>query len=136
MPFLVLILLFFPSFASAQPATTELKQHAFALNKVSPAALRALQRMLPASLKSVRWIYRLDGVAGPMVSVRLGGKDYLGGFVCQPHDCGDNEFAYVVARDGTRAVGLVRSTNVRGAGNLVVGSPTPDERALLEELLK
>jgi hypothetical protein len=135
MPVLFLLLILVVSPAAAQPITTALQQHAYELETASPAAFRALQQALPASVKSVPWIYRLRGVAGLMVAARLGGQSYLGGHVCQPRDCADNRFAYLVTRDGTRVVALIRSVNVRGAGNLMVGSPTPDERAVLDGLL-
>jgi hypothetical protein len=132
---LLLTLLVSASPVAAQTAITTLEQHAYELDKVSPAAFRALQRALPASVKSVPWIYRLRGVAGLMAAARLGGQPYLGGNVCKPHDCADNKFAYLVTRDGTRALGLIKSDSVRGASNLVIGSPTPEERAVLDGLL-
>ena len=115
-------------------ATTTLKQHAYELDKVSPTAFRALQQALPASVRSVLWIYQLKGVAGLMVGATIGGQSYLGGHVCQPRDCADNQFAYLVTRDGKRVVATIRSTNVRGASDLVIGSPTAEERAVLAGL--
>jgi hypothetical protein len=131
---LALMLVCSPAAVLAQPATSTLQQHAHELGKVSPAALRALQQALPASVKSVSWIYQLRGVAGLMVSATIGGERYLGGSVCQPHDCADNKIAYLVTRDGKRTTAAIRSANVRGASNLVIGNPTRDERAVLDSL--
>lgn len=131
----LLLLLPLAPTAVAQPAPVPLAQHAFELGKVSPAALKALQAALPAALRKVGWIRDLKGVAGPMVGVTLAGRPSLGGMVCQPHDCHDNKFAFVVARDGRRAVAMVRSANVPGAANLVLGGPDAAETTLLRELL-
>jgi hypothetical protein len=121
--------------ASPAGAQTELKEHAYELPKVNPAAMRTLRGELPSRLKSVPWIYDLKGVGMPMIGVTLSGQPYLGGLMCQPHDCGDNKFAYLVTRDGKRAVGLVRSVNVPNAKRLLIGGPRPDEVAMLEKLL-
>jgi hypothetical protein len=107
--FLLVFLFVVPSLAAAQPATKTLDQHAYELDKVSPAAFRALQRALPASVKSVPWIYRLHGVAGLMIAATIGGQPYLGGDICKPHDYADNRLAYLVTRDGNRAVALIKS---------------------------
>ncbi len=107
----------------------------FDLPKQNPAALAAVQKILPARLKSVGWIYRLQGTASEMTAEVLDGKDYLGGMVCKPHDCGDNKFAFLAARDGSRASAALRSRELSHGKTEYFGQPSAAERTKLNGYL-
>jgi hypothetical protein len=94
--------------------------YAYDLATWSPSAFAALQQTLPDRLRSEDWVYRLRGTATPMERIEVGGEAYVGGWVCKPHDCGANQFAFIVARDGSRAFALLR---IDGEGDQLFGNP-------------
>ena len=100
-----------------------------------PQAFSAYQAVLPNGFESDPWIRILDGVSEPIRIVRRDRMDYVLGFSCKPHDCGENALAFLAALDGSRAVVLMQS-NERTEGRVeVYGRSTPAERTLLKELL-
>jgi Inhibitor of vertebrate lysozyme (Ivy) len=72
-------------------------------------------------LKSVEWIYDLQGVASPFQTIEWKGKTYRGGSVCKPHDCGDNMFVFLVALDGSRAIATLKSDTIPGMQSVTLG---------------
>jgi len=105
----------------------------FNLAKTNPKALAAWQHVVPDRLKRIAWVYRLDGTADQMRRVEIAGKPYLLGWVCKPHDCG-NQLAFLVAVDLSRAAGVVRSEET-GRVPLWLGAPTPGETEALQKKL-
>ncbi|MGD9681889.1 MAG: Ivy family c-type lysozyme inhibitor [Candidatus Obscuribacterales bacterium] len=105
----------------------------FDMKKKYPKAFAAYQKMVPAKYHKVAWIYSLDATAGPMSSFRSGGKKCLIGSVCQPHDCGGNQFAFVVAVNGSSAVGLLRSENLTKGKEVIFGKPDATQLGLLKK---
>ena len=88
--------------------------------------------VVPVRFRKVAWIYRLQGTETPVSQVDLGGKSFYYGMVCQPHECGDNEVAYLIAVDGSAAYGLLRSSNYAKSGDVMFGAPDDAARKLLE----
>lgn len=62
----------------------------------------------------------LDGPAIPSINIQVDGKPHLLGFVCKPHDCGDNQIYVLFAPDGVRAWGLLL---MAGTQRKWLGSP-------------
>ena len=102
------------------------------LRKKHPAAYKAYSKVVPRRYRKVTWIYRLQGTAGPVSQADVGGKTFYLGMVCQPHDCGDNEVAYLIAADGSAAYGLLHSSNYAKPGDVTFGTPDEPARKLLE----
>jgi hypothetical protein len=107
--------------------------YAFELGETHPAALKAWQAIVPAAQRGDEWLYEMKGTATPIKDRTLGGVAFLGGFVCKPHDCGDNNAVFLIANDGSRAVGLL---TLLGAAAVPLGSPTADEAALLQDIAR
>ncbi|MCA9802461.1 MAG: hypothetical protein KC777_10875 [Cyanobacteria bacterium HKST-UBA02] len=105
----------------------------FDMKKKYPKAFAAYQKMVPVKYHKVAWIYSLDATAGPMSTAQSGGKKCLTGSVCQPHDCGGNQFAFVVAVDGSSAVGLLRSDNLTKGKEEIFGKPDAAQLGLLKK---
>ncbi len=107
----------------------------FDMKKKYPKAFAAFQKIVPVKFKKEVWVSRLDGTAGPMSATQCGGKTCLTGSVCQPHDCGDNQLAFVIAEDGSTAVGLLRSANLTQGKDVILGKPDAAQLALLSKQL-
>ena len=103
----------------------------------SREARRRWHAAVPAALRRQAWLYDLRGTAGAIGTVRIGHRDYLTGIVCRPHDCGPHTAAWLIARDGRRAVGAIDlNPSRRGPRReLFFGGPTPAERARLRASL-
>ncbi len=106
------------------------------LAKKHPQAAAALQKILPSRLRSVAWVYRLNGTASEMTTVTVQNKPSLGGMVCKPHDCGDNKFAFLVAVDGSHAAAALRSRDLSSGKTQFFGAPSPDEQKILSGYLE
>ncbi len=100
-----------------------------------PQAFTAYQAVLPKGFESDPWIRILDGVSEPIRIVRRDRQDYVLGFSCKPHDCGENALAFLAALDGSRAVVMIKSDERTEGRVEVYGRSTPAERTLLKELL-
>jgi len=102
-----------------------------------PAIVSALQKVVPVNYKKISWIYNLQGTAGPGRSVVLNEKTYFGGFICKPHDCQDNQFAFLGLADGSRSVGIIRTRTAEGQQFKFerLGNPTPEETNALMFIL-
>lgn len=107
----------------------------FDMKKRYGKAFSAYQKIVPAKFKKTKWIYSFDGTAGPMDVVQSGGKKCLIGSVCQPHDCGDNQVAFLLAADGSSAVGLLRSRNLTQGKDILFGKPDAAQLTLLQQRL-
>ena len=105
------------------------------LSKTNVTAYIALRKIIPARFHATDWIYKLEGVQGQVTNVSVGpptgGAWYLYGSVCKPHDCGENNFSFLVEQYGSRAVGLLVSRSEAPGKTIALGSPTGIELTLL-----
>jgi hypothetical protein len=97
-----------------------------------PTPRRAWRAVVPGSYRHQAWVYNLAGTASAMRFVNAG-RPFVSGSVCRPHDCGDHAIAFLIAVDGSRAVGalLLPGTADGARHELYFGAPSPQERALL-----
>jgi hypothetical protein len=97
-----------------------------------PPPRLAWRAVVPGIYRHQAWVYDLAGTASAMRFVNSG-RPFVSGSVCRPHDCGDHALAYLIAIDGSRAVGamLLPKTEDRVRHELYFGAPSPQERSLL-----
>src|SRR3982751_5963225 len=97
-----------------------------------PPPRLAWRAVVPNTYRHQAWVYNLAGTASAMRYVNAG-RLFVSGSVCKPHDCGDHALAYLIAIDGSRAVGamLLPKTADGARHELYFGAPTAQERALL-----
>lgn len=129
---LVALSLFTLSLAPLQAVRSE-EQYPFDIKAKHARALAGYQKILPPIYKKSSWAYNLDGTASPFTVVQNSGKRCLLGAVCKPHDCGDNQLAFLIAEDGTMAVALVRSAALTSNMEVLLGKPTAAQTALLKK---
>jgi hypothetical protein len=103
----------------------------YVLARFPPPRL-AWRAVVPGSYRHQAWVYNLAGTASAMRFVNAG-RPFVSGSVCRPHDCGDHALAYLIAIDGSRAVGamLLPKTADGVRHELYFGAPSPQERSLL-----
>jgi hypothetical protein len=97
-----------------------------------PPPRLAWRAVVPSTYRHQAWVYDLAGTASAMRYVNAG-RPFVSGSVCPPHDCGDHVLAYLIAIDGSRAVGamLLPKTADGTRRELYFGTPSPQERSLL-----
>jgi hypothetical protein len=97
-----------------------------------PPPRLAWRAVVPSTYRHQGWVYNLAGTASAMRFVNSG-RPLVSGSVCRPHDCGDHVLAYLIAIDGSRAVGamLLPKTADGTRRELYFGTPSPQERSLL-----
>ena len=105
-------------------------QYAFELKQKAPGALVSLHTILTQKYSNVDWIWNLAGVSSPLQHVLFDGRSYVGGNVCKPHDCADNQMTFLISMDGLRAVALLHIAD-EGA-DTVFGFPTTSEFNFLQ----
>jgi hypothetical protein len=120
---------------AASAALAQDIETAHTLHSRRPQAFAAYQAVLPKPFAADPWVWILDGTSEPVSVVRREGKEYIVGFSCKPHDCSANALAFMAARDGSRAVAVVKSDERTDGRVEVYGRSTADERRLLKELL-
>lgn len=108
----------------------QLATYAYDLPTCDAAAFASVQALL-GTYESEPWIYTLKGVAGPMVSFDYAGKTWLAGLVCQPHDCGDNQLAFMTATGGSAGVAMLKA----GGRTTSLGDPDSGQASILQALL-
>jgi hypothetical protein len=103
-------------------------------------ARNAWRRIVPPAYRHADWVYGLFGTSGEVRTLISPGKRYFLGSACKPHDCLNHGVAFLIATDGSRAVGAVlnqtstwtgRGWTTRGARESFFGIPGPQERQLL-----
>lgn len=107
--------------------------YAFDIPKKYPAQLTAWRAVAPTKFKTVAWVWNFSGTAGPLEERKIAGKAFLLGWVCKPHDCGDNKMTFLLAKDGSAAYGLVQSPTLGGA--TLIGAPPAEVVAILKSAL-
>ena len=89
---------------------------------------------MPPDLRRQAWLFGLHGTAGEISAVSIGGRRYLTGNVCKPHDCGPHMAAWLLALDNSRAAGAIDLNPDRRHGPRhfrLFGSPTAAEQQQL-----
>ena len=119
---------------AAAPPALAADIYPFDLPKKHPAAAAAWRKIVPKPYAHVGWVAKFAGVGTPMDAVTLDGKAFLAGNICKPHDCGGNFVAILVAVDGSRAYGMLRSEALK-AVDAPFGAPGPKEIAILKARL-
>jgi hypothetical protein len=112
-------------------ASAAAQDYPYDLARKNPKALKAWQAIAPSEYKREAWISGLNGTSPPMESVSFGGKPAIAGNVCKPHDCGGNFVVFVIARDGSVAVGALSSETLR-VKRRYFGPVDPEARRLLD----
>ena len=95
-----------------------------------PAYKKAWLAMFRNERGVPQWLVRVEGPSTPMEQATMNGVAYQKGFVCKPHDCGDNSFHVIFSADGTKAWGLLLVNEVQ---ERFFGSPGTDMMALLRQ---
>lgn len=96
---------------------------------------RWAELMSPRPFGDRPWLRDLDGVSSEIRAVTVDGKPLHAAWVCQPHNCGDNQVALLLAPDQSRLVALVQIVEENVRKRTPVGGPTPAEQACLNTLL-
>jgi hypothetical protein len=123
---LIALLLFGSSAALAQDS----RPYLFDLMK-QPHYLMAWKGMLvgetvPPWVKTVTKTF--NGTSAPATTISVGGQPYLLGWVCKPHDCGDNQLYVLFAPGARQAWGLLISP---GDKRSWLGRPDPAIQAAI-----
>lgn len=101
-----------------------------------PQLLRGSQNAVPTELENIAWLFQMQAVTTPVETVTLEGQSYYLGWMCQPHDCGDNQAYFIIADQGTEAAGFVSSVKEAIAGRYFGSQDTSLRDALLARCLK
>jgi hypothetical protein len=119
-----------PAFAQSRHDWEAARHPQDVLARFPPPRL-AWRAVVPSTYRHQAWVYDLAGTASAMRFVNSG-RPFVSGSICQPHQC-DHALAYLIAIDGSRAVGamLLPKTADGTRRELYFGAPSPQERALL-----
>jgi hypothetical protein len=71
--------------------------------------LRAWQGAVPSELERIDWLFQMQAVTTPVETLELDGQRYYLGWMCQPHDCGDNIAYFIIEQRGLAAAGFLSS---------------------------
>ena len=96
-------------------------------------AFGAYRALLPPDFAKIPWVGQLKGVSAPVKTVATADGPALLIWVCKPHDCGNNQVSVLTTLDGKRASALLQSQDLTAGEKRIFGTPTPDERDLLEK---
>lgn len=119
--------------------TLKVDSYGFDMPRLYPTAWpRWKSALRQAGFQQQPWLFDASGVAGPMKTVNIGGRVYHHGYVCQPHNCGNNNMDVLVRPDQTRIVGRVQITNdlTYQSSSWLVGQPNDAEATCLEWLAR
>ncbi len=109
------------------------ESYPFEIKKANRAALRAYQKIVPATYMAMPWIYTLEGTSPPMSITKFKGKDFYYGSVCMPHNCGGNNVAFLIAKDASSAYGLLCSENLTKGKEVEFGAHDDAAKKLMEK---
>jgi len=106
-----------------------------ALEKDAAAGV-SWHEVVPLRFRRVSWIYDLFGNSSQTKIVAENGRVYALGSVCKPHDCNDNEAAFLIEPGGGHAAGaILLLKNNKLVMVSYFGNATPLEHEWLRELL-
>ena len=109
------------------------EDYPFQIKKANRAALRAYQKIVPATYMAMPWIYTLEGTSPPMSIIKFKGKDFYYGSVCMPHNCGGNNVVFLIAKDASSAYGLLCSENLTKGKEVEFGAHDDAAKKLMEK---
>ncbi len=110
--------------------------YGFDVPKQYPKAYSAYKALLPAQYQKISWMHKLNGTSGPLKDVEIDGAPSVLFWMCEPHNCGGNELAVLVRKDGKRATALFQSSNYTQGKKIFLGKPSDAETALLTSALQ
>jgi len=87
-----------------------------------------LEALRSVGISKPSWVP--NGVQTPMKPVAIGDKTYLSAFVCKPHDCQDNQIAFLYLKSQNRVVGIYKDLN---HPEIWFGNPSESEQASLKQ---
>lgn len=81
------------------------------------------------------WVSKAQGTATPVEKVSAGGKSFLVGHMCKPHDCANNQLSVVFSANGKKSWGLLatRSADEEAFTKQVLGNPDSIVEGLLNK---
>jgi Inhibitor of vertebrate lysozyme (Ivy) len=103
----------------------------FDVPKQYPKAYASYKAILPPQYKKISWVRMLDGTSGPLKDVEVNGGPAVLFWMCEPHNCGGNELAVLLRKDGKRAAALFESADHTAGKKVYFGKPSEAEIALL-----
>jgi Inhibitor of vertebrate lysozyme (Ivy) len=68
-----------------------------------------------------------------METIYRGKHRFFVGHACKAHDCANNGVSFLIAEDGSKAYGLIRSAEASGGMDLFLGSPNEEEKQILRD---
>lgn len=88
------------------------------------------------------WIKKGEGVSSPCEEIKAAGGTYIVGWMCEPHNCGNHQFAVAFSKDLKKAWGMRYVLEDVPAGKQApatkttwFGNPSPEIKKLLEQKL-
>ena len=121
-----LLLGFAPAFAEDEPNGTYLP------DLMEQSAYSAAWKGMLAGERAPLWVKKfgetLNATSAPSKSVVVGGEPYTLGWICKPHDCGDNQVYVLFAPGARQAWGLLISA---GDKRSWLGRPDPAIQAAI-----
>ena len=111
------------------------EDYPFQIKKANRAALRAYQKIVPATYMAMPWIYTLEGTSPPMSITKFKGKEFYYGSVCMPHNCGGNNLVFLIAKDASSAYGLLCSESLTKGKEVEFGIHDNAAKLLMEKQL-
>lgn len=79
------------------------------------------------------WVSKAQGTATPVENVSVGGKTFIVGHMCKPHDCANNQLSVVFSEHGQKSWGLLATRSADGKTFIKQLLGNPD--SIVEELL-
>lgn len=79
------------------------------------------------------WVNKAQGTATPVERVSAGGKTFIVGHMCKPHDCANNQLSVVFSEHGQKSWGLLATRSSDGETFIKQLLGNPD--SIVEELL-
>ncbi|POZ60726.1 inhibitor of vertebrate lysozyme family protein [Chromobacterium alticapitis] len=104
-PLLLSLSLLLPAAVSASSAPAA--EAVFAELASQPDYQAAWLSMLAGARQTPEWLREARAVSAPYQAASIGGKRYLAGEMCKPHDCANHRFLGLFSADKRRAMGLL-----------------------------
>ena len=79
------------------------------------------------------WVTTAQATSVPVSTFSLGGKSYILGHMCRPHDCAAEQLEVIFAKDHSAAWGLLSLKDERSLRQNFLGAP---DTAMQKVLLK
>lgn len=81
------------------------------------------------------WVSKAQGTATPVERVSVGGKTFIVGHMCKPHDCANNQLSVVFSEHGHKSWGLLATRSADGETftKQLLGDPDSSVKELLNK---